>query len=86
MGGLAKIYAGMSFAVCVVLAVSYGQWLALPFWAVSWLLIIVAGRLLGKAIRGSRRGSPWPLFASVVTWLLLVVVVFLAGAALAGGA
>ena len=83
VGGLAKIYAGMSAAVAVVLAVGYGQWLALPLWALAWLLTIVGGRLLGKAIRGSRRRSPYPLIATVVTWLLLVVVVFFGGAAVA---
>lgn len=81
VGGLAKIYSVMGGGVVAYLALGRGDWIVLPVFVGVWLLTIVGGRLLGKSIRGSRRRSRWPLFASVVTWLLLVVVTFLAGVA-----
>lgn len=83
MDGLTKLYGLMAGGVCLYLAVYRGIWLVLPVGAGLWLLTMIAGRLLDQAIRGSRRGSWWPLFASFVTWLLLVVVTVLAGAAVA---
>lgn len=80
--GLAKVYALMSGAVCLYLAADRGLWVALPFWALSWLLTIIAGRLLWRSIRGSRRGSLWPSIATFTTWLLLVTTVIVAGVAL----
>jgi len=84
VNGLTKLYGLMALAVCVYLAVVRGHWVVLPVAAGIGLLTIIAGRLLGKSIRGSRRGSRWPLFASLVTWLLLVTVTFLAGVAVVG--
>lgn len=83
MDGLTKIYGVMAGGVCLYLAVYRGIWLVLPVGAGLWALAMLAGRLLDQAIRGSRRGSWWPLVASAVTWLLLVVVTVLAGAAVA---
>lgn len=82
MGGLAKLYGLMALAVCLYLAADRGLWQVLPVAAALWLLTIVAGRLLWRSIRGSRRGSLWPPIASVATWLLLTTVVVVAGVAL----
>lgn len=84
MDGLTKLYGLLALAVCLYLAVGRGIWQVLPVAVGLWLLTMIAGRLLDQAIKGSRRGSWWPPFASLVTWLLLVVVVVLSGVALVG--
>ena len=89
MDGLTKLYGIMALGVAVYLTLDRGLWQVWPVAAGVWLLTIIGGRLLWRAIRGSRRGSLWPPIASVVTWLMLVTVVVVAGVflvAIDGGA
>lgn len=69
----------MALGVAVYLAVDRGLWPVIPVFVAIGLLTVIAGRLLWRSIRGSRRGSLWPPIAAVTTWLLLVTVVVVAG-------
>ena len=79
MDGLTKVYGLMAAAVCAYLAVDRGMWQVLPVAAALGALTVVGGRLLWRSMRGSRRGSRWPLFATFTTWLLLTTIAVVAG-------